>query len=670
MAWKYEFSTAKGAVMSLRLLFKRLFGGYNNRRGEKVANKFLDIRVKNPFDPSVTCTLGDLCIMGYITEADILNTARENGIEFPSEAVDFSGNNVLQYLLYHGKPYNFTFYNDAGEKVTAGIMHTDSIDLIKPGTPPVTRDHVEHMINLFQGNGETWNSVYGQAAEFSVRHQLENAHYEVLMPAARNYEATDLFVEKKFFSDMGVHYTESPDFPGYGLIQVKTTSGIFPTRDFTSNTLHHLQTNPDIPVICSSRIAEGLGDAYPSHVLSFSDIGLNDANMESMLCHQFEQLKYLNPHALECLNGVAFGLDASHFADAMDSARTSVFSHAMGDSGVLESSLNIGFHNIPVIGMALRGSLALANNVEKARRGEISYNDAFANTARVVAKTAVVGTAASIGTGLVLGAVGTSMGAQVNGLAQSVLSGDSAGNIATSAFQVAGVFALAAGIGYLASNIYDKFFDPKKKYNEKVYAMNMAASNIAIFLTTKTDSNEFLRQFEHPSMRKLQSEIQETMQKRDKIKSENSIYPLSYYVAKRKIAFLSPIYNKLKEEYNKIVSLWNYLAKSSSFLVTSFEDKKKKYYREEAKSAYLDYNYDSSIKKLFKENGKSDEDFLKIIIVLIKNDIVRLMPYIKSINNDVLHNLISAFEQSTQDAYQEYEKLVQKGIITVASAHA
>ena len=50
--------------------------------------------------------------------------------------------------------------------------------------------------------------------------------------------------------------------------------------------------------------------------------------------------------------------------------------------------------------------------------------------------------------------------------------------------------------------------------------------------------------------------------------------------------------------------------------------------------------------------------------------IVRLMPYIKSINNDALHNLISAFEQSTQDAYQEYERLVQKGIITVASAHA
>ncbi len=657
--------------MGIKLLFKRLFGGYNNRRGEKVANKFLDIRVRNPFDPSVTCTLGDLCIMGYITEADILNIARENGIEFPTEAADFSGNNVLQYLLYHGKPYNFTFYNDAGEKVTAGIMHTDSIDLIQSAAPPVTRDHLEHMISMFQGNGESWNSVYGQAAEFHVRHQLEKAGYEVLMPADRNYEATDLIVEKRFFNDMGTQYTESPDFPGHGLLQVKTSSGIFPTNDYTSNTLHHLQTNPDIPVICSSKIAASLGNSYPSHILSFSDIGLNDAHMESMLCHQFEQLKYLNPHALECLNGVAFGLDASVFHDTMDSARTSVFSHVMGDSGVMESSLNIGFHNIPVIGMALRGSLALANNVEKARRGEISYKDAYANTARVVAKTAVVGTATSIGTGLVLGALGTSVGAQVNGLAQSIFSGDNAGNIASSAFQVAGVLALAGIIGGIATSIYDKFFDPKKKYNEKVYAMNMAAANIAIFLTRKLNSNEFLGQFEHPSMRKLQSEIQETMQKRDKIKRENSIYPFSYYVAKRKINFLTPIYNQLYDEYNKIVRLWNYLAKSSSFLVLSFEDKKNKTRsREEAKSAYLDYNYDSSIKKLFRENGNSNEDFLQIIIVLIKNDIVRLMPYIKNINNDALHDLIYAFEQSTLDAYQEYEKLVQKGIITVASAHA
>ncbi len=425
-----------------------------------------------------------------------------------------------------------------------------------------------------------------------------------------------------------------------------------------------METNSDIPVLCSSKIATSLGEYYPSRILGFSDIGIDDTRMEDMLYHQFEQLKYLNPHALESLNGVAFGLDASVFSDAMESARSSVFSHIMNDSGVMESALNIGFHNIPLIGLAVKGTLTLKNNLERAERHEISLDAAYANTLRAITKTAVVGTVTSIGTGLVLGAAGTSIGDQVNGLAEAVLSDDNFSDIASSAWNVAGTLAVVGLIGLAASSIYNKIFDPKKNLKKKMHDMNIAAANIAISLTTKFNSNEFLDQFGYP-LNKLKINICDIIQKIEQLKRENDIYPISYYVAKRKLKIFQQIYKILNEKYEKISHMFSYLTAASTYLSLPLDSDKecKKNWKEITTNLYCDYNSNSKIKKTIKEARHSDEQFSDTIRSLINYDIDNYMPYIKKLNNNELNKLIAIFEQKKLSVQIEYDKLVKEGKI-------
>lgn len=646
---------------------------YINWRTKKIADKILNIRVKNPYAPSFPCTLGDLCIMSYYTESNILEIARRNGIELPSKAEDFSGNNILEYLYYHGKEYQFMLCVEDGHKVPAGLTNIGSTTWATPVAPPITRDHLEHMISLFHGNNETWNSIYGQAAEFSVRDQLQKEGYKILMPSARKHEATALLVDKKFFIDKDIKYTESTDHPGFGFLQIKTTSSILPPDNYTANTLHHLEINPDIPVICSTKIANTLGDYYPSQIIGFSNIGINDTQLESILYHQFMQLKSINPEVLDCLNGVAYGLDESVFSDTLNSASTSTLPHTLNDSGVVENSLDIGFHNIPLIGTALIGTLAFKYNIEKVQQYEITLEEAYANTANVmarekvntastVAKEKVINTASTVGTKVVLGAMGTSLSGQMNGLADAI-SDNNIGNIASSAAGIFGTIVLAAGIEIISSVIYDKFFDKTKDLKRKIRRRDRSAANIAIFITTKMNKDDIISQFSHP-VYKLKNDIEKTKLKISQLKSENDIYPISYYVAKRKLDFFVPICNMLNRQYNKIINMFNYLSAASSFLSlpqdTSRECKEK--WKKIIKSSYIKHNDNKDIEEAIDKVIDSDEKFSETIRMLIEFDIDNFLPYIEKIKNDELNNLITIFEQNKIIVQNEENKLRKEGV--------
>ncbi len=659
--------------MSFAMLWKRCFGGYNNFKGEKVANKILAIKVQNPFDPTTTCTMGDLLIAGAITEDHILDVAKSYGIDFPSDAVDGSSNNVLQYMLYHGKDYQYTITNEAGEKIIAGLDQSGPIDLVTKEFPLLPIEHVEKMADILSSNGEIWNSTFGQVSEFAVKNKLIDSGYDVLMPAARNYKNADLLVDHKYFVDHELNYVESPDYPGYGMLQIKSTSDIIPTNNYVANTLHHLEVNPDIPVLCSTKIADQLGPAYADRVASFESIGLNDNTLESMAYAQYEQLTYCSPDILSSLNGVAYGLDSSQFSDAVDSARTSVISHTMDANGVLETHLNIGLHNLPIIGMMMRGAISCVSNYRRYQSGEIPKEAIVKNITYDVARTGFTGTAAAVGVGSILAVGGTSFSSVMNN-AFEALSGDDLTDIIETLGIGALVVAAGVAISKVAGSIFDNFFDPKKKLKQKTSEASIAATKLAITLDLTYGRDNFLNIFKHEAIPNIEHVIDDSNKDMAIIKKDNKIYPLSYYVHKYRVNIFSKIRSHLIEPYEKMCFMWRYIGETVQFLCINDTDtnkqRQKKSHMENSKKYYCQYLKEANseeaqkMAEIFKEIGDSYNKFTEIMNRLIMCDMLKLRDVIKNIDDADVQTRYTNFITSYNEMMLERNRLIKNGTIS------
>lgn len=634
---------------------------YNNRTGADYANKFLDLKVKNPFNRDETIILSDLLIMGIIDEKHILETCEMYGIKFPEEAVDASQNNVLDYMLYHGKQYQFEYVNANGEKIIAGVEKINEIPMATEGFPLLPADHVEKMINLFQGNSETWNSVFGQAAEFGVKDSLIKNGYEVLMPAARNYEATDLIVEKKFFDDKGLNYSEVEGMPGFGKLQVKTTSGINPTNDCTANTIHHLTTNEDIPVVCSTKIYDQIPDEYKGKLIPFSDLGINDKILESNAYFQYLQIRNfdVDVDSISSMNGVLSGLDASQFSDIVDNARTSVISTTLNDSGVIEHSLNIGLHNIPMIGICIRGTISTMQNYRKYKNGEIKdLSILFKNVGYDVTKTGVIGTATAIGSGLVLGALGTSSTEIFSGVC-NWLSGDDSSDAAEALGEAALGLAVIAGVGYLAKAAWNALFDPKKELMARVKKYNEQAMTVCSEVILSLTEENFIQLFCPPVLPNMEQELSKISEEMTTIKKNNKILPLPYYVYLRKKELFEVLQKELLKRIQQAKSLYYRMKYTSLYsgqiVIEGFGTTSK----ETLEALYINQN--NKLSDVFKKVHNNDEKFLEVVYSLVARDVESILGRIRGLKMDNLQEKIDSLDKLAYSVNEEHKRLVDSG---------
>lgn len=655
---------------------KSFFGNYNNADGSVFANKFLDTKIKNPFNRDETIILSDLLIMGVIDEKHILETAKMYGIEFPKEAVDASHNNVLEYMLYHGDLYKFKYIEDAsGNKIIAGLDNSHGVPVTTDVLPLLPSDHVDKMISLFQENNETWNAVFGQSAEFAIKNKLMESGYDVLMPAARNYEATDLLVEKKFFVDSNIEFTESDDFPGFGKLQVKTTSDIYPTTNFTSNTLHHLEVNENIPVICSTKIYNQISSEYPSKLISFSSIGIDDKVLEENLHSQYLQIKQFDfdVDSIPALQGVLCGTDASQFSDIVDSSRTSIISNTVTDSGIVEHSFNIGLHNIPLIGVLIRGSISTVQNVRKYRNNEIKeFSSVLNNIGYDMTKTAVVGTATAIGTGAVFAAAGTST-SEVFGELGGLFSGDNSSNAVSALGGAALGIAAIVGIALTANAIWNAFFDPKKDLKNKIKEYNTQAVIVTAAMGEALTEETFVRQFCPPVLPKIEQEISKISKEIDNIKKNNEIFPLSYYVYLRKMEFFEILKINFSELTEKAKLLWNRMLCAVIYVVRGdeeAEDELKEFDKPELKSLITEMyiESDSKLKDEFKKIDDDEEKFLDFLQSLVAKDLESILEKLRKIDDFALRDEINSLDKLACAVRKEYKKLVDSGKINPNSA--
>jgi len=265
-------------IHRLKVNLRKFF--LSNKHAEAIANKILYLKVQSPFDKNQSIVMIDLLASTSMTERNILAVAQSYGIELPSQGVDISGQHALEYLLYHGKKFQYTTFSSDGERIIQGV---DDLGFSEQILPLIPGTHLDKMVDLFSYSKETWNPFFGQAVEFAVKDKLIDLGYKVKMPSGRNEEGYDICVERKFFDDHGLPFIENPSLDNFGLLQIKSTSEAIPTKGFTSNTIQHFEKYPDIPVIASSKIVDSIPETLTNKVIAFNEISLDDNFVETQI---------------------------------------------------------------------------------------------------------------------------------------------------------------------------------------------------------------------------------------------------------------------------------------------------------------------------------------------------------------------------------------------------
>ena len=498
---------------------------------DRRVKRLLNLKVQSPFDKNDVITLGDIIFTTAMTEKEILDIAKSYGIDLPSKAIDVTPDKSLEYLLYHGKNFQYTFTNSAGEKVVAGIEQIGDGQYIR-NIPLIPDTHLDRIIELYKASQEGLGSFYGHVAEFGVRDALTNQGYQVFIPSASNTPGYDLCVEKRFFDNYGLDYVENPDIPGYGLLQVKSTIGNN-VVDYTSNTLEHFNKYHDIPVVASDRIVRRMeGTLAEGKLISFGDVGVEeDLETGELLPETFI---------------VNTGLESTHFAGTLNN---SVDALTLSDftAGTLLEHLHI-----PTVGIAIAAGISSYKQYRMVKDNQISLAKASVNIAKDTSKAAIISTTTIGLTSLTAGAIGISATESANGIAEWAF-GD-----AELDFSDVGEFgfyvAIAAGIGGGVKKLWnwivgDPFEQLKRLNTQRVEVLNGICQDIemnkAIFVERLTPPKDYVLQ------NNLLVEIGQLDSRNNKLieNYRSKIKPLSYYVIKEKIDLLKTVLQKIEDEY-------------------------------------------------------------------------------------------------------------------------
>lgn len=638
-------------INSIKYKARKLF--YGNDESKKIADIFLKLKVQSPYDKTQTVVMIDLLASTAMTEASIISVANSYGIHLPSQGIDISGHHALEYLLYHGKKFQYISYSDTGEKIFHGIEKIGELDFASQTIPLITGSHLDKIAEAFSYSSENWNSFYGQAVEFAVKDRLTDLGYEARIPISRNTEGYDLIVGKKFFDDHNLTYTEHPDIEGFGLLQVKSTSNIIPTKGFTYNTELHFLNNPEIPVIASSKIVDSLPDHLNDRVISFEDISLGEGGVENYIFSQYSALKDILGEDIIEKFGIKTGLDASQFHEILDNGLTSNIDYLS----------DIGLNHIPTLGIFITASISAFKNVRKYKNGQIDRIQGIKNFSYDVTKTAIIGTSTIVAGTALTSALGTSTQESFNGAVESLADGFDLEDL-----KDLGEFALIIGafigIGYLAKLAWNKIIgDPLDQY--KKLQENRCVLSQKVFEHCLQIQEDIIAHATPHQYKELHEEKNKLTESLKTYSDSYKILPLSYYVRKHKIDILSDILKELGTNIEILKSYFTRTLKLSELVLDTDNGSFEKHsFRQRILDLYPQDNncaYDSiqtTVKNLKKKN-----DFTTFIRTMITAETSRFLPFLRTLNNDDLNTLINDLDKCLNDIKDEEKNLQDKGIL-------
>lgn len=629
-------------AVAFRKLYYSIFSGDAECR--KKVRSLLDVKVKNPFDVNDVCTLGDIIFSTSMSERKILQIAERYGIKMPSEAADISSNDALKYLLFHNKDLHYEYIDSAGNLQTAGLEQLGDESVISD-IEIVPMKHLDELADFLQKSSEEFKQFFGHAAEFAVADKLKNLGVETYLPKAGNNPGFDLLCNKQeFFDKYGIELPAWNKNPDYGMLQVKTaTEVINPSENYIDNTLNHFDKYPDIPVICSDKIANTLSDYnFDNSIISFSDIGIDDRTLEEQVYKSVDFIKEFIPGQSwgDGDIGIKQGLECIQFADALP--------------------YSAGWGRIPLVAIGLRASISTYKNYSLYNKGAIDFKEMLSNVGRDTTETAVISTATIYATKEFATALGLPTISEAgNNLWESLSDGfdlDDFGELALA-------LAVAVGISLCIKKAWQFVVgDPLKKLKQlKIDRKNYIYDIRTMFNDNSKDIlNYMIKQFNYDDICKSITGINKRMSDLE-YKNKRSF---EYYALEYKAEILGKVKNKQDSEISNINKIFGNLNTIWSILHNClYEEVNKKgvsKYKENILDMYKKQN--DNIKESI-NNIKTSEQMADCCVILILYHLKGLLQATSEMGNEALNSIYAKIQYYEQAIKEETEIQIKKGNI-------
>ena len=626
-------------AVAFRKLYYSIFSGDAECR--KKVRSLLNVKVKNPFDVNDVCTLGDIIFSTSMSEREILQIAESYGIKMPSEAADISSNDALKYLLFHNKNLHYEYIDSAGNLQTAGLEQLGDQSVISD-IEIVPMLHLDQLADFLQNSGEEFKQFFGHAAEFAVADKLNNLGVETYLPKAGNNPGFDLLCNRQeFFDKYGINLPAWNENPDYGMLQVKTaTEVINPSENYIDNTLNHFDKYPDIPVICSDKIANTLSDYnFDNSIISFSDIGIDDRTLEEQVYKSYEFIKNFIPDQSGDI-GIKQGLECIQFADDLP--------------------YSAGWGHIPLVAIGLRASISTYKNYSLYNKGAIDFKEMLSNVGRDATETAVISTATIYATREFATALGLPTISEAgNNLWESLSDGfdlDDFGELALA-------LAVAVGISLCIKKAWQFVVgDPLKKLKQlKIDRKNYIYDIRTMFNDNSKDIlNYMMKQFNYDNICKSITGINKRMSDLE-YKNKRSF---EYYALEYKAEILEKVKNKQDSEISNINKIFENLNTIWSILhnclYEEVNEKGVSKYKENILDMYKKQN--DNIKESIK-NIKTSEQMADCCVILILYHLKGLLQATSEMGNEVLNSIYAKIQYYEQAIKEETEIQIKKGNI-------
>lgn len=630
-------------AVAFRKLYYSIFSGDAECR--KKVRSLLNVKVKNPFDVNDVCTLGDIIFSTSMSERKILQIAESYGIKMPSEAADISSNDALKYLLFHNEDLHYEYKDSVGNLQTAGLEQLEDESVIS-NIEIVPMSHLDKLADFLQNSGEGFKQFFGHAAEFAVADKLNNLGVETYLPKAGNNPGFDLLCNKQeFFDKYGIELPAWNKNPDYGMLQVKTATELNnPSENYIDNTLNHFDKYPNIPVICSNKIANALSDYnFDNNIISFSDIGIDDRTLEEQVSKSVDFIKEFIPDQSWGDIGINQGLECSQFADDLP--------------------YSAGWGHIPLVAIGLRASISTYKNYSLYNKGTIDFKEMLSNVGRDAAETAVISTATIYATKEFATALGLPTISEAgNNLWESLSDGLDLDDIGDSV-ELALALAVAVGIGFCIKKAWQFVVgDPLKKLKQlKADRTNYIYDIRMIFNDNSKDIlNYMMKQFNYDDICKSIIGINKRMSDL-KYKNKRSF---EYYALEYKAEILGKVKNKQDSEISNINKIFENLNTIWSILHNClYEEVNEKgisKYKENILDMYKKQN--DNIKESIK-NIKTSEQMTDCCVILILYHLKGLLHATSEMGNEALNSIYAKIQYYEQAIKEETEIQIKKGNI-------
>mgnify|MGYP004646746727 FL=1 len=630
-------------AVAFRKLYYSIFSGDAECR--KKVRSLLNVKVKNPFDVNDVCTLGDIIFSTSMSEREILQIAESYGIKMPSEAADISSNDALKYLLFHNKNLHYEYIDSAGNLQIAGLEQLGDESVISD-IEIVPMSHLDKLADFLQNSGEKFKQFFGHAAEFTVADKLNNLGVETYLPKAGNNPGFDLLCNKQdFFDKYGIELPAWNKNPDYGMLQVKTaTEVINPSENYIVNTLNHFDKYPNIPVICSDKIANALSDYnFDNSIISFSDIGIDDRTLEEQVSKSVDFIKGFIPDQSWGDIGINQGLECSRFADDLP--------------------YSAGWGHIPLVAIGLRASISTYKNYSLYNKGAIDFQEMLSNVGRDAAETAVISTATIYATKEFATALGLPTISEAgNNLWENLSDGFDLDDIGDSV-ELALALAVAVGIGFCIKKAWQFVVgDPLKKLKQLKTDRKNYINDIKIVFNdnSKDILNYIIKQFNYDNICKSITGINKRMSDLE-YKNKRSF---EYYALEYKAEILGKVKNKQDSEISNINKIFENLNTIWSILhnclYEEVNEKGVSKYKENILDMYRKQN--DNIKESIK-NIKTSEQMADCCVILILYHLKGLLQATSEMGNEALDSIYAKIQYYEQTIKEETEIQIKKGNI-------